>query len=361
MSHFCGPLKHGPMTTQKYYLKPLFTLTVCYLMLTCFNACTSGGNKKKVDVSAIQVKLRTIRFDQELFACDTNNLEASINALGDKYPDFASVYFKEITGFARTGDNKVFLNSLRHFLTYKDFKGLYDTVQKKFPNVDGINKELVSLFKHVRYYYPDEKLGTVYYFISGLNSWSAVTVDTALAIGLDMYLGKDYPFYASVQLPEYEVQHCEPEFIPVNASKVIYENRYPFQPDGKTLLDMMIMKGKQLIFEEYTLPKTKDELLIGYSPKQLEWCQENEALIWNYFSTQKLLFATDWQDILRYVNDGPSSTGMPPESPGNIGSWIGWQIVRKYMDAHPEKTLQDILNDTSDSQTFLRESGYRPR
>ena len=62
-----------------------------------------------------------------------------------------------------------------------------------------------------------------------------------------------------------------------------------------------------------------------------------------------------------YVNNGPTSTGMPPESPGNIGSWIGWQIIKKYMHQHPEKKLLDILNDKNDAQTFLRESGYRPR
>jgi hypothetical protein len=253
------------------------------------------------------------------------------------------------------------MNSVKHFLTYKDYVALYDTVQKVFPDVKDIDKELESLFKHVKYYFPKEKLGDVYYFISGLNSWSAITVDTSLGIGLDMYLGKDYPNYAAVQLPQYEIEHCSKEYIPVNASKVIYENMYPFEPDGKNLLDLMLMKGKELLFESYMLPNTKTELLIGYTPAQLKWCEQNEAFIWNYFSVQKLLYSTNWQDIMRYVNTGPSSTGMPPESPGNIGTWIGWRIIQEYMDHHPEKTLPDLLNEMLDSQAFLRESGYRPK
>lgn len=361
MTHFCNAVKQDNMNAPHALNKPLQIAFFCIAMLSLFSACNSGKSKKNIDVSKVEVKIHSIRFDQELYACDTNQMDASVNALGNKYPEFSNVYYREITGFARNNDNEAFLNSVKHFLTYKDYRGLYDTVQKRFPDVKQIDAELSNLFKHVTYYFPNEKVGDVYYFISGLNNWSAVTVDTALGIGLDMYLGTSYPFYASVQLPAYEIEHCKPEFIPVNASKVIYENMFPFEPDGKNLLDLMIMKGKQLLFMEYTLPNSKDELLMGYTDKQLTWCKQNEAMIWNYFSIQKLLYSTNWQDVMRYVNDGPSSTGMPPESPGNIGSWIGWQIIHTYMEKHPEKSMVDILNDPSDSQTILRESGYRPK
>lgn len=349
------------MTAQKYCLPSLFVLMVCYLTTTLFSACDTVDKRRQVDVSAVPVTLRTVRFDQALFACDTNRLDTAVNALGNRYPDFSAVYFREITGFARNEDEARFMNSVRHFLTYKDYRGLYDTVQQKFPDTKDIDRQLEELFRHVKYYFPDQHLGDVYYFISGLNSWSAITVDTALGIGLDMYLGKDYPFYPSVQLPNYEILKCEKEYIPVNAAKVIYENMFPLEPQGKNLLDLMLLKGKQLLFMEYVLPKAKNELLMGYSPAQWSWCEDNEAMIWHYFSAQKLLYSTDWQDIMRYVNDGPTSTGMPPESPGNIGSWIGWQIIHAYMEKHPEASMTDILKATMDSQTFLRESGYRPR
>jgi hypothetical protein len=51
---------------------------------------------------------------------------------------------------------------------------------------------------------------------------------------------------------------------------------------------------------------------------------------------------------------------MPPESPGNIGTWVGHQIIKAYMKKHPEKTFVDVMQMTMDSQTFLRESGYKP-
>lgn len=324
-------------------------------------SCDDKQTKKNINVDDVPVKIQSVRFDKELFACDTNDIENAVNQLGNKYPDFASVYFNEVTGFAKTNDQQVFLNSVKHFLSYKDYRNLFDTVFNRFPDVTAIDKQLESVFKHVKYYFPKEKLGSIYYFISGLNQWSAITVDTIVGVGLDMHLGKNFPFYESVQLPYYQIQKCEPEYIPVNVSKVIYENMFPLNPESKTLLELIIGKGKQLYFMEHAIPDAKDELLIGYSPAQLKWCQENEGMIWNYFAKQNLLYSTQWQEILRYVNDGPNSTGMPSESPGNIGSWIGWQLIRTYASKHAEKTLPQILSEKISGQKLLQESGYRPK
>jgi hypothetical protein len=347
-------------THQRYNLSIRLTIIV-FLLIALLPISCHLSDKKHPDVSAIQVPYKSIRFDRAVFSSDTTNIDSSIHVLTSAHPFFAAVYFEELTGVAKSDSYSEFLSAFRHFLTYKDYRNLFDTVQKRFPDTKKIDVQLEQLFKHVKYYFPKQRLGEVFYFISSLNSWSAVTVDTSLGIGLDMYLGKDYPFYPSVQLPMYEIERCEPEYIPVNASKVIYEDMFPIDLNNKTLLDMILMKGKEMLFAEYVLPDTDDALLMGYTPAQLAWCQSNEAMIWNYFSVQKLLYSTNWQDILRYINDGPTSTGMPPESPGNIGTWIGWQIMRKYMDANSDKTLTEILQEKIDSQTLLRESGYRPR
>ena len=348
------------MVFQKYSLNIFPVLMVCYLITVCAS-CNNPASKKIIEVSNIKMNYQSIRFDSLLFACDTNDIASSVNKLGNQYPDFASVYFNEMTGFSKGNDTALFNQSVRHFLTYKDFRGLNDTVQKKFPNTIEIDKQLETVFKHVAFYFPKEKYGTVYYFTSGLNSWSAVTVDTLVGVGLDMYLGANYPFYNSVQLPAYQIERCEKEYIPVNVSKAIYENIVPFDASGKTLLDLMISKGKQQVFAEYTNPTIKDEILIGYKTAQLKWAQNNEAMAWNYFAEKKLLYSTQWQEMMRYVTDGPTSTGMPAESPGNIGTYIGWQIVRKYIENHPEEKLADILTSKTDGQSFLRESGYKPR
>jgi hypothetical protein len=324
-------------------------------------SCKSNSSKKNVDVSSIQIAFKEIRFDRELFACDTAQLEKAIEAIGNKYPDFSNVYFKELTGFYKNNDQTSFLQTVGHFLRYKDYRDLYDTVQHHYPNMDAVNDELKSAFQHIHYYFPEQKWGTVYYFISGLNNWSAVTIDSCIGIGLDMHLGKQYPYYASVQLPEYQIARCEKEYIPINACKAIFEDMFPYSMDGKTMLDIMIRKGKEMLFIESILPNATEHSLIGYTPAQLAWCKDNEAMIWHAFAQQKLIYATNWQDIMPYLQDGPTSIGMPQESPGNIGTFIGWQIIHAYLQKHPSATLQEILNNQNEAQQFLQASSYRPK
>jgi hypothetical protein len=51
---------------------------------------------------------------------------------------------------------------------------------------------------------------------------------------------------------------------------------------------------------------------------------------------------------------------MPPESPGNIGSWVGWQLVRTYLKNNSNVKWTDLMKDNTDPLTFLRASKYKP-
>jgi hypothetical protein len=334
-------------------------LTYCFFSIILFFSCDT--NKNKIDVSKVKHSFKSIRFDKELFASDTTNFPQSITSLINKYPLFADIYFKEITGFAKTNDSTMFYNSVKHFITYKDYKGLQDSVNVKFADTKKLDATLLDLFKHIKYYFPETKLGTVYYFTSGLNNWSAITIDSSIGIGLDMYLGSQYPFYSSVQLPGYQIARCEPSYIPINVCKNIYEADHPMDAESKTLLDLMTMRGKQMVYVESMLPDVEKHKLFGYTPEQYQWCEDNEAAIWNYFTKQKLIYSTLWQDILRYVNDGPSSTGMPPECPGNIGTFIGWKIMKNYASQKSEFKLQELINSKMESQALLQMSKYKPK
>jgi uncharacterized protein YjaZ len=84
-------------------------------------------------------------------------------------------------------------------------------------------------------------------------------------------------------------------------------------------------------------------------------------MIFNFFATKNLLYEKEFEKIMRYVNDGPNSTGMPAQSPGNIGTWLGFQIVKAYMEQHPKMTMQQLLATNEDAQKFLEEAKYKPR
>jgi hypothetical protein len=61
----------------------------------------------------------------------------------------------------------------------------------------------------------------------------------------------------------------------------------------------------------------------------------------------------------KFVNDGPTTNGFPKESPGNIGQFIGWQIVKSFMNTHPDSSLHYLMNE-KDLIRIFNDAKYKP-
>ncbi len=344
-------------------MRNILVLIFLFLISGFLSSCGSGGSAP--DVSDEKIKLSSQRFDQEIAALDTNNLEGGLHSLQERYPEFLDFWMDELMQFGTQGNysnsSPAVKNYLRVFLTHHDFRGLFDTVAKHFPDTKKIDADLVKGFQYYRHYFPQSGVPRVVYFVSGLNNWSAVTVDTSiLGIGLDMYLGAGYPFYKSVGVPEYMAAQLEPEYIPVNSFRAIYQNNHPFVPEGKNLLELMIERGKEQYFLSMILPFVPEAIRLGFSEAQWKWSQQNEGLAYNYLLRQNFLYEKNWAKIMRYVQDGPQATGMPEGSPGNIGTFLGMQIVKGYMEQHPKTSMAELFA-LQDAQAVLQGANYKPR
>ncbi len=328
------------------------------ILLTLLTAC--GGNKAP-NIEAFKRDLHPVRYDQLLFQLDTNNTLVGFTQLQKDHLYFTELFTENLTGWGKVTDtSKLLAKSARHFITYKDYTELYKTVQKKYPDTKKHDKELTDLFAYIKYYFPKYTVPKLYYFISGLNYFSAVTYDTIVGVGLDMHLGKDYEFYPAVQLPKYQIERCTPEYIAPDMAMSVYESMFTQDPNNKDLLTLMIERGSAYYYMDKVLPNTEDYLKIGYTKPQLEWCAENQAIIYNYLLSNKLIYEKNLQKIIKYVSDGPNTQGLPMECPGNAASYVGWQIVRQYMEKNPKITLTELCSRKIPAQTILEGSGYKP-
>lgn len=334
------------------------------LSVTLLGACNNGQDAVP-DVSDIKVSINSRRLDLDLGSIDTAHIAAGLRQIAPKYPDFINFYLDTLMGFGINGeynDSAMGVQqNLRTFLTHKDFRGVFDTTARHFPDVKAQDLAIEKGFKYVKFYFPEYKIPKIVYFVTGLRNWSVITYgDDLVGVGLDMALGADYVNYSRVDIPDYVARNLVPGSIPVNVFRSVYSLKQPFITENRTLLDMMIQKGKEQYFLAKVIPFVPDSLRLGFTAPQLEWCEANEAGIYNFLIKGQLLYDTNWQKILRYVTDGPSSAGMSPESPGNVGSWLGLQIVRSYMNQHPETTLPQLLA-LEDAQQLLQEAKYKPR
>jgi gliding motility-associated lipoprotein GldB len=344
---------------QSYINKNTWSCLLCAMVLAV-TACNSG--KKTPDVSHIPMNVKTARFDTALFNIDTNNVAPGLHKLAEEYPVFFPVYIEHIMNFGPyTDSNRLIPEQTRMFLTNPDFKALQHSVAEKYPSLDKVEQELAQTFRYIKYYIPAFHPPKVVSFISGIGNYGAVTADTILGIGLDMYMGTDFPPYGMIpDFPAYMVRRFTPEYITTNCAQVIQQELFPPSAKANKLIEQMVEAGKQQYFLDLVLPQTPDTIKLGYTKDQLDWCYDNEQMIWQYFIQNNLLYSTDWQDITYYLGDGPATRGMPPGSPGKIGSFVGWQIVKHYMDRHPEVTLQQLMG-TNDLLKIFNEAKYKPR
>jgi hypothetical protein len=332
--------------------------------IICIYSCT---HKKNIpDVSNIDVQLTTKRFDKDLFSIDTNHVSIALANLQKGYPSFLNDYLYNILAVPPQQDSAV--KKVKLFI--RDYKPVYDSSEVVFSSLDRLQKEIKKSFQFVKYYFPDYKLPPgIVTFIGPVEGYANVITTSGLAVGLQLYLGKDFPVYHSEYIsdiyPDYQSRRFEPQYIPVNCMKNIIDDIYSQDAPDLPLVYQMIEAGKRLYVLDQLLPETADSLKTGYTQRQLEGCYENEAFIWNYFLQNNLLYATDPSLTRDYMNDGPKTEVLGDASPGFIGQFVGWEIVKKWMgldknkNVEHNKILTQLLH-TPPKQIF-EEAKYKPR
>ena len=98
----------------------------------------------------------------------------------------------------------------------------------------------------------------------------------------------------------------------------------------------------------------------GYTKEQIDWCRENEGLIWTYIIKNENLYTVDPVSIQNYIGEAPFTQGFSQEdSPGNIGPWIGWQIVKKFVGNNPGMKPEEVMK--ASPKQVLEDSKYKPK
>lgn len=321
------------------------------------------SHKKGIpDVSSIKVTVPVERFDQDFFSIDTNNIPAGLQKVQQLHPDFYFDFMRQILGVSGSDTSRNTLLVTKQFLS--GYLSIYDTLKQEYKNIDGLQKELEKGYQFVKYYFPNYKPGKAIFFVGPFDAPGVASTRSGLAIGLQQFAGKNFSVYhtdqAQEMFPLYISRRFSREYITANCMKAVVEDIFPDNSGGKGLIDQMIEKGKQWYLLDKFLPTTADSVKTGFTQDQLDWCNENEGLIWSYLVKNEDLHSLVPTVIQTYIGEAPFTQGLSQEeSPGNIGQWIGWQIIKKYVSKHPELKPEDIMK--ADPKTILEEAKYKPK
>jgi hypothetical protein len=300
------------------------------------------------------------RFEADFYGLDTMQFASGLNEIVEKYPNFYPVFVEGILGITADYRNvEEYIPQLYLFRVHPQLIGLEDTIAKHFPSMALYEKEISSVVHRYNEYFPLERVDEVVTFLSEFGH-KAIVYDGGIGIGLDMFLGKSYPFYDGLGIPKYVIEYLTPEQIVVNVARVLAEDFVPPQEGVMTMLDKIVEEGKKLYFAEQLLSKMPENQIIEYSAEQYQWCEENVFNIWSYIIENDILYETNYNMYQRYVEDAPTTLGMPPDSPGKVGIWLGWQIVKKYMEVNKKVALEDLMANV-DAQAILKDSRFKPK
>lgn len=334
---------------------PMNSRIIALFLLLSLGACNTNDNEP--DVSQIKLQLTQQHFEQDFFAIDTNQLERSISALDKKYAGFTTVFLSNILALmpqTETADLKSF---------YRAYLPLYKQSTTIFKEQEKQIQKIEQGLKYVKHYFPTYRLPLkLISFIGPINSFGSILTEDAIAIGLQLFMGKEHPLYTSEEgqalYPAFISRKFEPAYIPVSAMNNIVLDMYPEQMSGKPLIAQMVELGKRMFVVDRLLPQLSDTLITGYSSKQLDACLNNEKNIWSFFIQNDLLYKSDPLLVREYITDGPFTQAFGKESPGNIGQFLGWQIVKKWMSKNNQISFDALMK--KDALQLFEEAKYKP-
>jgi gliding motility-associated lipoprotein GldB len=327
-------------------------LALMMLMVGC------GRDHSGPEISGVKLNFRFNRFEKDLFNRQDKVTTADVSMLRGKYGEFFDLFCENMIRIGNESDSAI-AAGLTMYIRDPEVLNVQTQVDSVFKDTRILEQDLEKMLRHLKYYFPEKPEPAVVTYNAVFN-YAVVTTDSVMGIGLDMFLGEQEESYSRIGLPRYIFQRFTPAYIVPSCAKGWFQSEYDPSHVKGDLISQMIYQGKMLYFTQSVIPEIADTLNTGYTSSQLKWCEGNESDIWAFFIDKKLLFNTDPSEYVKYINDGPTTSGFPPESPGKIGSWIGLQIVNKYMEEHPQVTLDSLLK-TSDALKILEHSKYKPK
>ena len=311
------------------------------LIFLFFNACQDEFTNES-DIESISVSISFDRFDLKFY----DQPSEVIPELKKKYPFLFPKQFSDSVWISRQKDSLQLL--------------LQSEVNKTFKDIELFERDVDHLFKHIKYFFPFAKTPRVITLTNNVDyQIKTVYSDSLLLISLDTFLGSENHLYDGI--PSYIRKELDPKYITVQIADKFGAFIIPPVED-RTFLARMIYEGKKLYLNDLLLPHVPIEDRIVYTKEEFNWAIENEKYVWQYFIEKQVLYQTHLEWVQRFIEPAPFSKfylQLDNQTPGRIGSWLGWQIVNSYMIQFPETPLDELLKISP--QKLFNLSKYKPK
>lgn len=310
------------------------------LLVLAVTICCSEDETIPEAIDKIPVSVEVVRFDK-IFG------QSSMTELPELQKEFPYLFAKQF-------DDAYWANKFQDTLQLE----INREVENAFPDFEEEKVALENLFKHIKFYYPNQPDPKVITITSDVDYRNKVVLaDSLLIVALDTYLGEDHYFYGNIA--KFQSRYFEPNQIDIDVA-LAFAREHTAPPQDNTFLSQLIYEGKLVYFSKQLLSLRKEAAVLGFTPEEYAFAQKNEINVWQYFVSKEILYSTDRKLGARFLDPAPFSKfylAFDNETPGRIGRYIGYEIVKSYMKNN-DVPLKTML--VQDAATIFANAKYKP-
>jgi len=344
-------------------MNKIIRVLLLVMLISLIQGCKSSADRE-IDITESTLEIQIDRFEKQVFEMDKVD-SISVNKLKEKYQDLFRVYVERILNFGSINDPALPMY-LDHYASDIAVKKLYEAVDTSFRDLSSEQHSITNGFKRLQKVFPKQKIPKIATFVNGFNYYNGTVLpkkvfvtDSYVAMGLDMYLGVDFPIYSKLGFPKYFLKTMQRENLVEDLFKGYICTEF-FESDQipQELIYRMIYEGRMLYFIKQLIPTESFEGICGFTKEQLIWCENNEAQIWNTLVSNQLLYEKSAVKVDPFFQDGPFTKDFPKESPAKSAVWLGYKIVEKYMENNKNEIA--TLMKVKKMKSIFVSSKYKP-
>lgn len=319
------------------------SVSACLILLMLFALFSCRESKYDVNIKNLAIEMEFINLDSILFNAKQNEFLTVKKRIEKKDADLFAYTLGYCYHIETTSDTAYF-NGISLFYQDPYIQLLEQTIAKKFPKKKREEQEINDAFKRLNFHFPTKVLPKRIAFINSLFSASVNCSDQFIAIGLDRYLGKNEKVIKKLpgnQFYDWIKEGMDKQFL--SRDVILSWLMAHYLPETtENFSSEMIRWGKLLFITHACLPQLSEHLIVRYSKKDYDWATNSEASLWRYLVEEELLFVTSEEPRQNLLHEGPFTSGLPPESPDRMGQFLGYQMVKNYMDKE-DISLEQLL------------------
>ena len=312
-----------------------------FCLFFCFLSSCDSSVKVSDEILDIPVSIKLKRFDQRFVNVD----KLELLKLKDEFPYLFNNRVKDTFWLKKSADSLQI--------------ELVNEVSKVFPLSYDFNEEFDLFYKHLKYYYPQIIEPEIVTLIGDVDYKNRVILTKELLlVSLDSYLGSDHHFYIDIQ--NYISNELKKDNLIIDVAYE-YVKKIAVRANSRDFLSQMILHGKRQYLVSKLLPFKTDFNVLFMTVDEYNWSIQNESFIWRYFIEKDYLYSTDKNLLPRFLYPAPFSKfylEIDQETPGEIGKFIGYQIVLAFMNNN-QVSLHQLME--MDEKSIFELSKYKPK